>query len=290
MILVVGSGFLGSYILKNAKAYYENEQILGTYRDVSKISKFKDVEFQKCDITVEKDLKALRDKCSCENLTVFYLAACHDVDYVFKNRDEAAEININALKAFYSYMPKIDKLFFASTDCVYGDSRITSKKYCEEDEIRPINVYGIQKAEAEKIVLAHNHCVVRLPFMFGPSLSGKKGFYDNLCRKLKNGQSVDMIDGMIRNALSFNSASNLLLKLSRLNIDEIPAIINMCSDNQYSKYDIGLLAAKMTGVSQSLIKKISEQEGKKFFTDNRASSIIMNNDLLKRVLHLDNII
>lgn len=146
----MGSGFLGSYILKNAKSYYKNEKIVGTYRTLNKIPNLQEVEFMKCDVTSEEDLHKLMQRCSCDNITVFYLAACHNIDYVFNNRDEAAKINIKALESFYNCMPKIEKLFFASTDCVYGEGYGAIKKFSENDEPRPINIYGQQKAEAEK--------------------------------------------------------------------------------------------------------------------------------------------
>lgn len=286
----MGSGFLGSYILKNAKSYYKNEKIVGTYRTLSKIPNLQNTEFIKCDVTSKEDLHRLSAQCSGGNITVFYLAAFHNIDYVFNNRDEAARINIDALKSFYDFMPKIDKLFFASTDCVYGESGELLKNFSEKDEPNPINVYGKQKAEAEKIVLAHNHCAVRLPFMFGPSLSNKKGFYDNVCQKLKNKEPVEMIDGMQRNAVSFSLASKLLLRLSCLEKSTIPSIVNLCSDYTYKKYDIGIKIAEEIGADSKLIKKISEQDGKKFFTDKRASSIVMDNQLIKETLCLKSII
>lgn len=123
--------------------------------------------------------------------------------------------------------------------------------------------------------------------MFGPSLSNSNSFYDNVCHKLKNAQHVEMIDGMERNAVSFNRASDLLLQLSCLEKDKIPQIVNICSDNTYKKYDIGIQIAKDIGADNKLIKKISEQDGKKFFIDNRASSIIMDNKLIKQTLCLD---
>lgn len=286
----MGSGFLGSYILKNAKSYYKNEKIIGTYRASNRIPSLQEVEFHKCDVTSKEDLLKLRARCLDNNITVFYLAACHNIDYVFNNRDEAARINIDALKSFYDFMPKIDKLFFASTDCVYGESGELSKKFSEKDEPNPINAYGKQKAEAEKIVLAHNHCAVRLPFMFGPSLSNQQSFYDSVCQKLKNKEPVEMIDGMQRNAVSFSLASKLLLRLSCLEKSTIPSIVNLCSDYTYKKYDIGIKIAEEIGADSKLIKKISEQDGKKFFTDKRASSIVMDNRLIKETLCLESII
>jgi nucleoside-diphosphate-sugar epimerase len=111
-------------------------------------------------------------------------------------------------------MTNVKKLFFASTDCVYGENgEIPLLK--ESSPLKPVNVYGQQKMEAENIVLSKGFTVTRLPFMFGPSMSSKNSFYDNLCKRLKNGEEIEMIDGMLRSALKYSETAELLVKLSK---------------------------------------------------------------------------
>ena len=289
MILVIGSGFLGSYLLKNARTYYPNEPIIGTYRNEANVPALSGVDFVQCDVAEPDDIRALSEACAGEKLTVFYTAACHNIDYIVQNQTASAVINIACLENFYALMPKIDKLFFTSTDCVYGENPATGQKLAETDELHPVNVYGFQKAAAEKIVLSHGHCVVRLPFMFGPSLSAKKSFYDTVCERLRSGEKVEMIDGMIRSALTYEKTADLLLRLSALEKEDIPPILNVCSDTAHTKYDVGVRIAAEIGAPETLIKKITEQEGQKFFIDARASSSVMDNRLLKETLHLKNV-
>lgn len=289
MIVVVGSGFLGSSLLQAARDMNGEETVVGTYRDPKNMPAVAGVDYVKCDLTQERDILSLREKCSGRRLTVFFTAACHNIDFVCQNRKAAAQMNVAGLEAFYALMPPVDKLFFTSTDCVYGENPNGLGKHKEDDPLRPVNVYGHQKLAAEQIVLAHGHCVVRLPFLFGPSPSPKKSFYDNVCEKLRRGEPVEMIDGMVRSSLTYETTAGLLLKLSSLPKEEIPPVVNVCSDAAFTKYDVGVRIAETIGAPVSLVKKITEQEGQKFFIDVRAKVSVMDNSLLKNTLQLERI-
>ena len=72
-------------------------------------------------------------------------------------------------------------------------------------------------------------------------------------------------------------------------LKEKPQVINVCSDESLSKYDMGCVLAEAFGESKALIKKISEDEGKKFFKDKRVSFGAMDNSLLKALLNKEKI-
>ncbi len=281
MILIIGCGFLGSYMLKRVTEN-SKEPVIATVRDINKIPDIRGAEYVQCDITNPTDIIKLSDKCENEPLTVFYFAACHNIDFVYENPEEAKIINVDSLKFFISSFPKIKKLFFVSTDCVYGENKEKSFKFNETSVLNPINEYGKQKKLAEEIVHANGFTVFRLPFMLGPSLTAKPHFYDNICSKLLNEQKVEMIDGMERNVLSYKQVAELMFRLSKLEC--LPNTINICSDRTMSKYEIGCILAKKINVSSGLVCKITEKEGKKFFKDRRASCINMDNTLLKNLL------
>lgn len=283
MILITGCGFLGSYLAEYALTKTD-ETILATVRDLKNITPLKGVEYIRCDLTNEEDLLSLKEACKNEPLTVFYFSACHNIDFVYENPLYALSVNVDALQNFMNTVPNIQKLFFASTDCVYGDGK---DKFKENSPLNPINEYGRQKVLAEKLVHEKGFTALRYPFMLGKSLTAKPHFYDNIRKKLNNNETVEMIDGMHRSVLSYRQAAELTFELSRLS--SLPHTVNICSDFLYSKYEIGLILAKNMGVSSQLIKKISEDESKKFFKDKRASSTAMDNALLKSLLNLQEI-
>ncbi len=288
MILIVGCGYLGSYLQKEFSEK-SDETILATVRNLSDV-KNKDLsEYVYCDITDEDSLKNLAVLCEDKELIVFYFAACHNVDYVFDNPSKARKINVSALENFFETVPNIKKFFYASTDCVYGEGKNPDILFNESSPLTPINEYGIQKAEAESIVLKKGFTVLRLPFMIGPSLGKKPHFYDNITSSLLKGEKVEMIDGMHRSVLSYKQVAEIMVKLSFLPYDSLPEIINICGDNSMTKYEIGCAIAKKIGISCNNITKISEDDSRKFFRDKRASYAVMDNKLLKNLIGLKEI-
>lgn len=288
MILVVGSGFLGSYVLKSFSELTD-ETLVGTFHTQRSQPNIQRVEWIKLNVADPADIARLADKLKGEKLTVFYFAAVHNIDFIYNHPDEARQINVTALQNFLDSSNNIDKLFFASTDCVYGEN-INGELLTESSELNPVNIYGIQKHEAEMIVTSHGFTCVRLPFMLGPSLTNKPHFYDTILKSLSEGKSVEMIDGMVRSVLGYRQTARLLYELSLLPREELPPVINIAGDEHLTKYEIGLRLASKIGARQSLIKKISEEEGRKFFKDARASSSAMDNTLLKKLLNKDKII
>lgn len=286
MILIVGCGFLGSYLLKHI-LNETNEAVIATVRNTEKIPRIDGAEFIKCDVSKEEDLKNLSDRCKGEDLKVFYFSACHNIDFLYENVEKGEEINITALNNFISHFPNIKELYFASTDCVYGEGESKDYRFKETDDLLPINEYGKQKARAEKIVTQNGFTVLRFPFMLGASLSSVPHFYDKITASLKNNEEVEMIDGMYRSVLSYSQAAELIYSLSLLKTK--PQVINVCSDESLSKYDMGCILAEKLGASKTLIKKISEDEGKKFFKDERVSCGAMDNSLLKALLNKEKI-
>ncbi len=280
MILIVGCGFLGSYVAKNALKN-TGEKVVATVRNLDNAPDIDNVDFFKLDITNKDDIKALYEYTKSEKLTVFYFAACHNIDFVFENPQEAEKINCQALKFFLDTMTNIEKLFFASTDCVYGENG-EIPLLNENSPLNPVNEYGKQKIKAEKIVLAKGFTVTRLPFMMGPSLLKKPHFYDKICSQLKNDEEIEMVDGLYRSVLTYDMTAQYLLALSRK--DKLPLVINVCGDRGLSKYEIGCKIADEIGANKCLIKKLTEQEGNKFFKDKRSSVSVMDNSLLKSLL------
>ncbi len=290
MILVVGCGFLGSYIARNA-LQMTNEKVLCTVRDMANAPSVAGAEFAVCDVTKPEDIASLAELTAGEKLTVFYLAAQHNIDKVFENPALAAQTNLKGFESFLSLMPGIEKLFFASTDCVYGENPQGESVFYEKSaHLKPVNEYGRQKLEGERIAADNGFTAARLPFMWGPSLvPGKRSFYDNVALKLKNGETVEMIDGMRRNVLTFDCAAKLLIRLSQLEKSSLPQVINIAGDRAYTKYESGLIAAEKTGADPEQIKPISFEEGHKFFKDGRSDNSVMGNTLIKNLLGIKEI-
>ncbi|MBQ9879295.1 MAG: NAD(P)-dependent oxidoreductase [Clostridia bacterium] len=279
MILTVGTGFLGSRVAREAAA--GGEKVIATVRNENAAAPLPGARRVRCDVTSEADVKALRELCRGEELTVFYFAACHNVDFVYEHPCEARKVNIDALRGFLDVFEDADRLIFSSTDCVYGENPPDIPAFREDSPKNPVNVYGEQKLEAEELVRSRGFTAARLPFMLGPSLTGKPHFYDKMISDLRSGRDIEMMDGFTRSAISYATAAELLLSLAKLPADSLPSAVNVCGDEALTKYETALRAARQAGLPTERIKKISEAESRKFFKDRRASRSVMDNSLLK---------
>ena len=295
MYLVIGAnGFLGSYLIKNIKENTD-EKIVAAARNIDICNDDETVHWVKCDVTDFESVTALK-KCvgNEKELKIFYLAAFHHIDKIPLEPFTAWNVNITSLANFLNVFSDAKSLFFTSTDCVYGEGREIAHDYRfkESDPLLPICTYGIHKMTAEALVTGAGFNVSRMPFMLGKSLAkGKKHFYDNITESLKNGEKIRMLEGFLRSALDYDTAARLLVNLSEKQSKDrnVEQIINVCGDESYSKYDIGIVIADKLGVSPELVEKQPESAAEMFYKEKRAKTGLMDNSLLKDVLGLEEI-
>ena len=118
-------------------------------------------------------------------------AAFTNVDLCETERDRAFMINGEAPGVLAEICrEKGAKLIHFSTDYVFdGEKRAP---YTEEDEAKPISVYGASKLAGEKNVLAADggHLVVRVSWVFGPD---RPSFVDSMVKRAQEHEKVDAI-------------------------------------------------------------------------------------------------
>ena len=287
MYLIVGAkGFLGSYLIKNILSM-TNDDILATDMVLPSKSDNSRIKWIKCDVSSKKDLVALNDECSSyDGIKVFYLAAYHHPDKVLQNPKIAWNINITALSEFLNTIDNIKVLYYPSTEVVYGQG-IDGHRFREDDALHPANRYGEHKTVAERMVNVAGFNVVRFPVLMGPSLvEGKKHFYDEIVETVKNGGTMEMFEDQKRSMIDFDTASQILIKLSEdKNAHQYP-IVNIAGDEALSKYELGLRIVRKYGLDESKIIPISMDKDNKIFTAKRAKETLLDNSLVKNILHL----
>ena len=287
MYIVVGArGFLGSYIVKSILEQ-TSEDVLAIARSVEGMPSADRVRWAACDVTNGNDVRRLNEEYLRQSGSnkIVYLAAYHHPDEVEKHHRLAWDTNVTSLSRFLNTAENVVRFFYPSTDSVYGDS-VDGHHFRETDALAPVNRYGRQKCAAEALVTAYGYNVVRFPFLIAPSLApGKKHFYDVIAATLKAGEPMEMFADSCRSALDFGQAAELTVRLMELP-EAAPAIVNVCGDEDLSKYDIGLRIADKLGVSRGLVKPISIAGGSGIFQAKRAASTLMDNSLLKKTLGL----
>ena len=160
--------------------------LLREYRDRFEVGGFNRAQF---DLS---NLDHIRKKLRETNFDVLINAAAFtNVDLCESERDRAFMINGEAPGVVAEICrEKGAKLIHFSTDYVFdGEKRAP---YTEDDEAKPISVYGESKLAGERNVLAADdgHLVVRVSWVFGPD---RPSFIDGMIKRAQENEKIDAI-------------------------------------------------------------------------------------------------
>lgn len=287
MFVITGAGgFLGANLIK---CILENtdEKIIACARNENVYSACDErVTVLSGDLTDENYLTRVAEQINKnENVKIIWTAACHNIDYVAQNPDEAHYFNVTVPKKLLEKVKSFEKLMFTSSDTVYGEGG--AYRFRENDELKPVSVYGRQKAEAEKVFIEKGGTALRLPLMFSRSLVvTKKHFCDIIYENMKNGVVTKLVTGAVRSTLDYGTVAGIIIELCGKK--ELPDVINIGGDNDLSKYRLGVLFAECNGLDKTLLMPVASlgeaAEGAK-----RADSTVLSNELLKKILGRDEI-
>jgi dTDP-4-dehydrorhamnose reductase len=138
------------------------------------------------------DMQRTRDRLAALDFdTLINAAAFTNVDLCEKQRDQAFQINAEAPRLLAEICrDKNAKLIHISTDYVFdGEKR---EPYGEEDEAKPISVYGESKRRGEENVLAidDRHLVIRVSWVFGPE---RPSFVDAMIKRAREEEHIDAV-------------------------------------------------------------------------------------------------
>ena len=173
IIIIGSSGRLGAALMREYRGKYDIDGFNHTQLDLS-------------------NLNGVRERLRATNFDVLINAAAFtNVDLCETERDRAFLINAEAPGVLAKICDdKSAKLIHFSTDYVFDGEKRTA--YTEEDEAKPISVYGESKLAGEKNVLAteNRHLVVRVSWVFGPD---RPSFIDGIIKRAQENREVDTI-------------------------------------------------------------------------------------------------
>jgi len=233
-IVVTGaSGQLGSFIL-NRLAASRHEVDAWSGRSAGACAGF---TFRPVELTDEAAvLGALRDK---DPDVVIHAAAISSAEAVLRDPHRAHLVNVATTRLLSTWASEHGRrLVFTSTDLVFDGE---SSWYREGDPARPILAYGRTKRAAERFVLdAPGGLVARLSLLYGPSLSGRKGFFDRAVAALRSGAEQAFFTDEFRTPLDFNTAASLLVRLAE---SDISGVIHVGGPERLSRFELMRRAA-----------------------------------------------
>ena len=190
-LITGGAGFIGSNLINyldknNQKIICIDNFFSGKIKNINNI-KSKNIKIINGDI---RDIEKIKIKSKVHYLV--HLAALGSVPRSFKNPIETNAVNVEGSMKIMILAKKLrcQKLIFASSSSVYGNSRRTNKR--EIDPKNPISPYGISKLTFENYAEVFSNFYklktigIRLFNVFGPNQSSD-GSYSAVIPKWTKG-------------------------------------------------------------------------------------------------------
>lgn len=235
-ILIIGKGFLGNTIFKNAS----------------------EMGFQ-C-IATSFNSEPRLDICNFDLINkyisvfapdyIINCAALTNVDKIETSPEMAYAVNSNGAKNIAMAAKKIDAvLVHISTDSVFDGK---GSLYNEEDIPHPINEYSKSKKLGEDFVnqFSNKFIIVRTNF-YGYNSTGKFLFnwiLDNLKNKIK----FTAFSNVIFNPLEINNLSQMILELLHSNYY---GLLHLSTDKMMSKFEFAKIVANSLNYNEKLVAK-----------------------------------
>lgn len=279
-ILVTGGlGFLGvnlcNYLLsKQYKVVAVDDE------DMFKREKYVDKKYKENFEVIylnllSKDLSILPKKVDY----IIHLAAYPHVDFSNYYPDKTIINNVLSVHNILNYALQVDaEVIFTSSVEVYGGRE--NKCYDENQEMRPLSIYGCSKQMGESLVQYFIDCfslkcsIVRLTNLFGPLQLPDRVIPRNICRLL-DGVEIDLTADFYRDFLYVEDACaiiHLLIEKEKageiynvssgkqlLMQEVISELIEMFPDSRIKKHDFSMLNAsrgKFLIIDNNKIKNI----------------------------------
>lgn len=264
--LVIGSGFLGSYIAN--KISNTEDSITETIFSQKNEEKIR-LDVRDVNACSEVILKINPD-------VIINCSAITDVDYLEKNLQKAFETNSTGARNLALIASKNKKRFIQiSTDSVFDGEK---GRYSENDKPNPLNVYAKSKVLAEKYIseISDNYLIVRTNF-YGFNYKGSS-LLDWTLNKLKNNEEVIGFNDVFFTPIEVSNLSSILIDLAK---SEHNGILHVASNERISKFQFVQEVSNIFGLNTDLIRKGSINDVNLFAK--RPKDTSLRNDRVRKI-------
>ena len=215
-------GLIGNYFVKTASQFAPDWNALGLTRAALDLTNSKAVR-----ANFRRDQPQLIVHCAAQSK----VPACH------ADPKLAWQLNVDVTQTLAELAADIPLVFF-STDLVFDGRK---GNYVETDATNPISVYGETKVAGEKVVLQNpKHIVIRTSMNCGNSLTGDRGFSDELRQSWARGETAKLFTDEFRCPMFAGVTCRAIWELIEKNVG---GIFNLAGSERLSRVQIGQLIA-----------------------------------------------
>ena len=238
-----GSGLLA---LNWAIAIRDSHNVtLGLHKQAVKIH---GVNTQKIDLDSVEHLAQVFDE-SGTNI-VLHTAGYTNIEACEASPSRAWHINVNLANNVAEACAKLRlPLIHISTDHLYAGHEPMLDEFCV---LKPLNVYGKTKAEAEVLVLeSHPDSLVIRTNFFGWGSSYRQSFSDMIISSLRSGKELKLFTDVYYTPILAETLASAVHDLVKL---KASGVVNVVGGERISKYNFGIDIARVFGLDAGLIK------------------------------------
>ena len=223
--LITGAaGLIGGYLVRSASRWASDWEVRGVTR-------------AEVDLTDRTQVQKLWDRHRPD--LIIHCAALSRTGVCEQDPAQARLINVEATR-FLADLARDVPFVFLSTDQVFDGAK---GYYVETDAVRPLNVYGHTKVEAEQVVLDNPaHAVVRIALTAGMSPTRDRSFVEDMVRAAAKGNKLTLFTDEFRCPMP---AGALVRALWEFGVQRRSGLYHLGGQERLSRWEIGeLLAAR----------------------------------------------
>ncbi len=248
LLLTGASGFLGRHILRLVQSDWK---ITGIYHENAPKEQG---EFHQINLTQKGRVEALFEQIRPD--AVIHTAALSKAALCEQNPTFSRHINVEATRQIAVQCAQANiPLLFTSTNLIFDGK---NAPYREADSPNPLSQYGLQKLEAEQVILReYPHATVcRMPLMYG-DLPDTNNFFLDWMHRLENGILLKAFTDEYRTPVhAVDAARGLFLLLEK----EKRGIWHLGGKVPISRYDFAMQMVKSFGFSQASVQALTQAE------------------------------
>lgn len=187
---------------------------------------------------------------------VLHAAAVSSVAQCVRQSQQARSINIAGTQTMMELVTEARlRLLLISTDLVFDGER---GNYREDDLPSPLSVYGKTKLAAERLVLGQRRAaVVRASLLYGPTMNGRRGFFDEQLISLHLGRNLPLFVDEWRTPLALSTAAAALTALA---VSDFEGLLHVGGPQRMSRWEMGTRLAAHLRCGASACQPLSRSE------------------------------
>lgn len=269
MILVTGaSGKLGAYVVSHLR---QSGRDVVAWSGQSR-GEICGVPLRPVDLNNPEDIKQAYAQAAPSG--VIHCAAVSAISDAFKDEAKARRVNAEATAVLGGLAARI---VYTSTDLVFDGK---DAPYAPTREPRPLSKYGASKVAGEAALAEHpGASVVRVSLMYGPSLWGGGGFFEQQKQALENSQTLRLFVDEWRTPLAYDEAARGLVELYDTGHQ---GLLHFGGSERLSRHQMGVQLADSLGYDGGGIEAISASEID--FPEPRPSDVSLDSTEINRLL------